>query len=137
MHGLCRNCAVQRIFYTHFILYISTVHKMCNTARVETNHSGKGSFGIKKVALLGHSLSSVLVTLEGSCHLLIVYPLVAYKLQHVTAFGSLQILVGSFDEFVGQLVLLLQGGVSQRGVDCGLFQICTLFSAEGVVKILT
>ena len=101
------------------------------------SHGRKRLFCRKQVALLGQCLSSGLVTIEGCGHLLIIYPLIAHELKAIIALGSLQILVGSINETVGQLVLLLQSGVSQRSVDCGLFQIRALFSAEGGIKVLT
>lgn len=51
--------------------------------------------------------------------------------------GLLYIVVRHFNELTGQLVLLLQRGVGQGGVDGVLGQVRTLFAVKGGIDILT
>ena len=89
----------------------------------------------EQIALFGQLLSRLLVALQGGGHLLVVHPLVADELQLVAGFGRLQILVGRIDETGGKLVLLLQGGISQRSVDGVLGQVGTGLAGQGGVQI--
>ena len=81
--------------------------------KAEFTYNSEGLFATEQVTLLGQSLCSDLVTLEGCGHLLILQPLVADELQLIITLSSLQILVGDLDELVSQLILLLQRGVCQ------------------------
>ena len=126
----------QRTIDFHILNDESTLNHSGLFGNAEISHGYERLFARKQVALLGQCLSSGLVTVEGSSHLLIVHPLVTHELQVIIALGSLQILVGGLDETGGQLVLLLQGGVSQRGVDGGLFQVGALLSVQGGIQVL-
>ena len=107
------NSASQTRGNIHAQSQLATLQHSHLSVKVASTNCSKGLFATEQVTLLCQSLSTCLVTLKGSCHLLILQPLVADELQLIISLGCLQILVGGLDETGGQLVLLLQGGVSQ------------------------
>ena len=137
VQGFFRQRTDQRTIDSRILNDDSTLNHSDLIGNAEISHGYECLFARKQVALLGHCLSSVLVAIEGSGHLLIVYPLVANELQVVITLSCLQILIGGIDEFICQLVLLLQGGISQRGIDGGLLKIRAFLSAEGGFKIVS
>ena len=105
--------------------------------KVEGTKGGHTLLGRQEVTLLFKFLGALFITFEGSGHKLIVNPLVTDKQETVTGLITLDILIGNLDELIGQLVLLLQSGVGQGGVDGILGQIRTLLTIKGGADVFT
>ena len=82
----------------------------------------------QQIALLFKVLGSLGVVLQGSSYLLVAHPRVADQLQFIACLMFLEIAVRRLDKTVGQLVLLLERGVGQRGVDDVLLQFGTFLA---------
>ena len=113
---------------------LATLQHNQTLSNTEISYGSKSLFATQQVALLSQIFSTCLVTLEGSSHLLVLQPLVADELQFIVTLGCLQILVGGLDETVSQIVLLLQRGVSQGGVDGRLRQVGALLTTKGGIQ---
>ena len=93
--------------------------------------------GIQEVSFLLEGVGGFYVVFQGGGHLQVLHPLVAYELETVVGLVVFQIFVGSFNETVGQVILLLQSIVSQGCIGGVLGQIIGLFSTQGCIQVFT
>ena len=105
--------------------------------RAEFSQSGCALLGCQKISFVFKCGSGLGITFKGCACFLVLYPLVAYKLKAVCAFIIGQICIGSLNETVGKLVLLLHGGVSQSCICGTLGEVLGFFAAQCCVQVIS